>query len=116
MRMWMVDPKHMCRKHLLGEHVELHMFLGAMQRGTSMSGFLENNLLEPLSLYSRHDDLVREMQIRGYRHDSPMTKTMVSNSVGLLSNAAKVTRIDRQAAATELFDRCPECRARKAKA
>ena len=23
MRMWMVNPKIMCRKHLLGEHVEL---------------------------------------------------------------------------------------------
>ena len=25
MRMWMVNPKMMCNKHLLGEHVELHL-------------------------------------------------------------------------------------------
>ena len=24
MRMWMVDPKWLCRKHLLWEHVEIH--------------------------------------------------------------------------------------------
>ena len=26
MRMWMVNPRIMCRQHLLGEHVEIHMF------------------------------------------------------------------------------------------
>ena len=30
MRMWGVDPKQMCRQHLLGEHVELHMQAGAV--------------------------------------------------------------------------------------
>lgn len=30
MRMWMVDPKIMCRKHLLGEHLELHMLAGCI--------------------------------------------------------------------------------------
>jgi hypothetical protein len=30
MRMWMVPPKVMCRKHLLGEHVEIHMLAGSL--------------------------------------------------------------------------------------
>jgi hypothetical protein len=25
--MWMVDPRIMCRNHLLGEHAEIHMFV-----------------------------------------------------------------------------------------
>lgn len=33
MRMWVVNPKILCRKHLLGEHVELHMATGHLQRG-----------------------------------------------------------------------------------
>lgn len=36
MRMWMVPPELMCRQHLLGEHVELHMFVGAINKGTSV--------------------------------------------------------------------------------
>jgi hypothetical protein len=28
--MWMVDPRLVCSKHLLGEHVELHMFVGCL--------------------------------------------------------------------------------------
>jgi len=28
--MWMTPPAGMCRKHLLGEHVELHMLLGQL--------------------------------------------------------------------------------------
>ena len=38
MRMWMLPPECMCRKHLLGEHVELHMLLGSMRRGKSIEG------------------------------------------------------------------------------
>ena len=40
MRMWMLPPKGLCRKHLLGEHVELHMLLGSMRRGKNIDGFL----------------------------------------------------------------------------
>ena len=32
MRQWMVDPRLLCRKHLLGEHVENHMFIGTLKR------------------------------------------------------------------------------------
>lgn len=44
MRMWMVPPRHMCRKHLLGEHVELHMFVGSIKNGVRVEGYLANNL------------------------------------------------------------------------
>ena len=35
MRMWNVDVTKMCNKHLLGEHVEMHMFVGIIIKGTS---------------------------------------------------------------------------------
>lgn len=44
MRMWMLPPETMCRKHLLGEHVELHMLLGTMKRGRRIDGFLAGKL------------------------------------------------------------------------
>lgn len=54
MRMWMVGPKMMYRQHLLGEHVEIHMFIGTMKRKCSVWGYLRNNLLEMESIVSRH--------------------------------------------------------------
>ena len=68
MRMWMIDPRKMCRKHLLGEHVECHMFLGTIRKGTSIKGYLEKGLLETHNLKKRHDDLAEEMTRRGYNH------------------------------------------------
>ena len=38
MRMWMVPVQYMCRKHLLGEHVEHHMLVGSIHKGLSMRG------------------------------------------------------------------------------
>ena len=33
MRMWLVNPALLCRQHLLGEHVEMHMFAGHILEG-----------------------------------------------------------------------------------
>jgi len=72
MRMWMVNPNIMCRQHLLGEHLELHMFLGTIKKGTSIEGYLKNGLLETHNIQSRHDQLVQEMIKRGYKHNTPL--------------------------------------------
>ena len=70
--MWMVNPKRMCRKHLLGEHVEIHMLAGALLKGRSVQGFLDKHLLEPQNIYARHQALTEEMTARGYKHASPL--------------------------------------------
>lgn len=104
MRMWMVDPRVMCRQHLLGEHVEIHMFVGAINKGTSMDGYLSTNMLEPSALARRHDELVAEMLRRGYRHQSDLADYHIpADWLGIT--------IDRKAAAAELFRRCAICRA-----
>lgn len=107
MRMWMVDPKIMCRKHLLGEHVEHHMFAGTIKKGISLAGYLQDNLMEPARLDARHTELVKEMEARGYNHQSPFFV-----DYGLLTEAQLSVKIDREAALTELLRRCPECRER----
>ena len=33
MRDWKVNPKLLCRQHLLGNHLEVHMFVGTLRRG-----------------------------------------------------------------------------------
>lgn len=102
MRMWMVNPKIMCRKHLLGEHVELHMFIGTLQKGISVTGYLNDNLMEPESMYSRHDELVAEMESRGYNHKSPLPVIPVTLQ----------RKVNNQASLKELLRRCPECSTR----
>lgn len=72
MRMWMVDPKILCNKHLLGEHVELHMFIGSINKGRDIEGYVKNNLIEPSKLYQRHQELVNEMKRRGMNHKSEL--------------------------------------------
>lgn len=106
MRQWMVDPRIMCRKHLLGEHVEHHMFVGSINKGKSMDGFLKNNLLEPLALTERHAALVQEMERRGYNHNSPLPVAHFEKN-----DPALLVTIDRQSALDDLIGRCPECRA-----
>lgn len=104
MRMWMVNPKIMCRQHLLGEHVEIHMFIGTLNRGKTVKGYLEKGLLEVHSLYSRHEELVKEMKRRGYRHCSPVDEQWKS--------AEKSGAIDQKKNLEELLKRCPRCKRR----
>lgn len=68
MRMWNVDPKLMCNKHILGEHLEMHMFVGAINTGKSITGFIETGLVEVGNIKVRHDELVNEMELRGMKH------------------------------------------------
>ena len=104
MRMWMVDPRLMCDQHLLGEHVETHMFVGTIQKGISVRGYLEGGFLEPQKLWERHDVLAREMERRGMRHKSPLTRCDVSD----LGDH----KVDASASLLELTRRCASCRAR----
>ena len=74
MRMWMVDPSLLCRKHLLGEHVECHMFVGTINKNISIKGYIEKGLCEPDKLEFRHNQLSEEMIKRGYNHLSELPK------------------------------------------
>ncbi len=75
MRIWDIPAKKLCRNHLLGEHSELHGIWSILTQGKK--GF--SNHPEVLrwsgklkALYLRHQELVEEMQARGYRHNSPL--------------------------------------------
>lgn len=112
MRMWMVDPDIMCLKHLCGEHLELHMFVGSIERNVSIQGYINNNLLEPSSIVERHEELVREMEKRGYNHKSPITIDWERFNKHFQMKRVKDHKIDREAALQELLSRCSVCRGR----
>lgn len=107
MRQWQINPIIMCRKHLMGEHVEHHMFWGSMKKKLSMRGYLDNNLLEPLSLLERHDTLVAEMLRRGYNHHTPLDFDL--QTIQYLGQIDINTKINRASARNDLLSRCPLC-------
>ena len=94
----------MCRQHLLGEHVEIHMFIGTINRGKSVKGYLENGLLEVHNLYNRHEELVEEIIRRKYNHYSEVKKKWKS--------AEKVGIINKEKNLKELISRCSKCKSR----
>lgn len=107
--MWMVNPRGMCRQHLLGEHLETHMLRGTMAAGGSVAGYLQRGLLAPARLASRHEELVAEMERRGMQHRSPLAP--LSRIWAGLSPEEWTRGIDAEWARAELLRRCPRCRA-----
>ena len=104
MRMWMVPVEQMCRKHLMGEHVETHMFVGTMNNYKSLKGYIDKGLVETDNLQTRHDELAKEIERRGYSHNSPLVinKLVAATYEGL-------GKVDVQNSLDELATRCPDC-------
>jgi hypothetical protein len=107
MRMWMLNPKILCKNHILGQHLELHMFLGVIREGKKLDGYIMNNLLEPLSIESYHNMIVEEMITRGMNHKTPIENA--SKIITTLPDAYYHKRINRMSAYKTLMDRCPKC-------
>lgn len=105
MRMWMVDPKLLCQKHLCGEHQECHSFRGTINKGTSIKGYLRNGLLEVHNLKSRHDELAEEMERRGYNHKSELIQYL----------PYILGKVDSEKNIEILKERCPKCKERMEK-
>lgn len=99
MRMWNINPMILCRKHLLGEHLEMHMFVGTIKKGTSIKGYINNGLVEVHNIIYRHDLLVIEMNRRNMNHKSPIPiiELWTEGYVDILKNQE------------DLFKRCEEC-------
>jgi hypothetical protein len=102
MRMWMIPPALLCRKHLLGCHVECHMLAGAILKGRSIAGHLERGQVEPQCLEEYHNALANEMVRRGYRHCSPLN--MIATGI--------CGYVDTQKSIDDLRTRCADCRER----
>lgn len=99
MRMWGVPTNVLCTKHLLGEHVEMHMFIGTLKKGISILGYIQNGLVNPAKIIERHNLLAEELKKRGMNHNSPLEydKELPTHSMNIVSNFA------------ELVNRCPLC-------
>lgn len=112
MRMWMVDPKLLCKKHLNGEHFECHMTSGGLEKNKTVAlvkTLAKQRMLELNSLWERHEALAKEMVRRGGNHKSELwfEPELYMHSLDLPN-----TTVDVDESLRELCRRCPDCRTR----
>ena len=75
MRIWDIPPEKFCRNHLLGEHRELHAVWSIITNHKKAYANHPEILRwkgKLRSLYLRHEKLVAEMTVRGYKHHTPL--------------------------------------------
>jgi hypothetical protein len=106
--MWKVDPAKMCRQHLLGEHVEMHMFVGTLSKGKNLSGYINGGLVDISYIVTRHMELAAEMFRRGYKHKSPLFLPKIL-PLSLSFEDYDRSLIDIEANEAELRRRCKNC-------
>ena len=85
MRVWDIHVKHLCRKHLLGEHRELHGLWNILTKHGGKGGYSQHPetkrwVDKTRALYERHQALVKEMESRGYNHRSPLDNKFATGS------------------------------------
>lgn len=72
-RMWGVDPQIMCCHHLLREHKDLHTIARMINRQVDLKHYIRLRLVNTSMIRYRHDQIVEEMESRGYDHQTPLS-------------------------------------------
>jgi len=108
MRMWMVDPKELCTRHLLGEHGELHKFIPTFNKKHKIDNRIFPVVqIELTSYQARHDVLANEILRREMNHNSPLPELPDFSYLPKYQYEAKVN-ID--ISIRDLHFRCEDCR------
>jgi hypothetical protein len=106
MRMWMIDTKLLCDKHLIGEHGELHKHIHNFVKKHNMATRIEKGQIEVESMGTRHDELAQEMLDRGFRHQSSFQMPDIS----YIPESLRIRKVDINANLAELRSKCTKCR------
>ncbi|NTW26755.1 MAG: pyrimidine dimer DNA glycosylase [Candidatus Moranbacteria bacterium] len=83
MRVWDIDPKKLCQKHLVAEHRELHGLWNILTKHGGKGGYSKHPetlrwVGKNRALFERHETLIREFVIRGYKHHTPLDKKLAT--------------------------------------
>jgi hypothetical protein len=110
--MWMIEPKLMCRKHLLGEHLELHMLLSSIKKGKKLDGFIDKRIIEPINIYYRHFLIVEEMNRIGFNHKTDIDQIewlYIAADIILKDEKLYHATVDKNKSISDLTFRCKQC-------
>lgn len=85
MRVWDVETRYLCRKHLLAEHRELHGLWNILTKHGGVGGYARHPetlrwVGKEQALFLRHEALVTEFGLRGYKHATPLDETLAIGS------------------------------------
>lgn len=83
MRVWDINPKNLCRKHLLAEHRELHGLWNILTKHGGKGGYSHHPETlrwagKQKALFLRHEELVKEFLNRGYSHHTPLDDSLAT--------------------------------------
>lgn len=84
MRIWDINPKKLCNKHLFGEHRELHAIWSILvnnKKGYRNHPETKRWAGKNKALFFRHEQLVKEIKRRRYNHSSPLDKKQASGKL-----------------------------------
>jgi hypothetical protein len=110
MRMWMIDPRLLCKQHLVGEHGELHKHLPSLRKGHKVSGRFHPVIQIQLNaITTRHDQLAAELLRRGGNHKSPLVD--VPDLKAIYPDYFDL-EVDLETSIADLCKRCKRCRKR----
>mgnify|MGYP003643840266 FL=1 len=103
----MIDPKLLCRKHLLGEHGELHKFIPSFHKQYSVDNRVSPVVQIELSSYEeRHEEIAEEMLRRGMNHKSPLPPLP---DFSYLPREHFEAKVDKNISIRDLRERCDDC-------
>jgi hypothetical protein len=86
MRIWDIEPKYLCRQHLLAEHRELHGLWNILTKHGGVGGYARHPetlrwVGKQAALFRRHEREVEEFARRGFRHLTPLDPGLATGSV-----------------------------------
>jgi len=116
MRMWMINPKLMCLKHILGEHAQIHRYYNPFSRHYNIDKRIQPIvMIEPQNMKKRHDRLEEELnrrretgEVKGLKKTSPY----ILPDLSYLPQAQREAKMDKFMSMQALMERCPVCKER----
>lgn len=124
-RMWGINPRYICDENLYGEHAEIHQLIGLIKKHrygmAIVRGYVKKNQVNPHELWSRHEELAKEIERRGGNHDSDINMGTIEKLVfkaKVRANVYNHEEINMSPGEVELdtgeilFNRCEDCRNR----
>ena len=81
MRIWDIPANKLCKKHLLGEHSELHGLWNILTQNKSGYSRHPETLRwkgKLAALFLRHEELALEMKKRNYQHKSDLNRVFAT--------------------------------------
>jgi len=111
MKMYLVNPEVMCSQHLEEEHRSIHVIGDMIKNNFDVEEFVDNKLFDLGQLKKRHDELEKEMEIRGCWNNNPLDIIVPKDHkyYNVIVNQRPMNNVDTYQNRKELLRHCSRC-------